>query len=802
MKKVLCSFNTHQIRCIPLTYAILFVTFLHQGDIRASQPSINSIDTEYILRIDSLMTDAMEKEACPGGVILIGNRERIIWKKAYGYRVIKPEKIKMTADTIFDLASLTKVVATATSVAILIERGQLSLSDRVSRFIPEFAAKGKERITIEQLLIHRGGLVPDNSLQDYAQGPPEAMRKIYNLDLVAHPGEKFIYTDVGYIVLGEVVKQVTGLSLNRFARQELFLPAGMSRTTFNPPKIWWDKCAPQEKRDKKWIIGQVHDPRAFALGGVAGHAGLFSTADDLARYCRMILNGGEIDGRRILSPLTVRTMTEPRPLGAVSGVRGLGFDIATGYSSARGDLFCRYRSFGHTGFTGTSMWIDPTAGIYVIILTNRLHPDGKGNVIDLRRKVATVVASAVTKADPFDRITGYPWIDSDRVTKPYRDTSLQDSQVLTGLDVLVRDGCKILTGRKVGVITNHTGLTRDGKHIVNLIANAKNVDLVALFSPEHGFKGVLDRKIKDDTDPLTGLPIYSLYGKTRIPTDKMLAGIDTLVFDIQDIGTRFYTYISTMGNAMQAATKHNIRFIVVDRPNPITGRYVEGPLADADKFGFTAFYRLPVAHGMTIGELAQLFNKEMKIGADLVIIKMENWYRHQWYDQTGLFWINPSPNMRNLTEAILYPGVGLIESSNISVGRGTDEPFERFGAPWIDARKLAAALNDSGLKGVRFVPIEFTPASSKHAGKKCGGVHIMVTDRESINPVLVGITIAWQLNRLLKDDFQLERVNNLLKNDRILAALGQAKTPVSVMQMWQKDLEKFQQLRKKYLLYR
>jgi len=801
MKKALCSFDIHQIRCIPLAYAILFITLLYQGNIQADQSSIHNIDTEYISRIDRLMADAIEKGACPGGVVLVGNCERIIWKKAYGYRVLEPEKIKMTEDTIFDLASVTKVVATATSIALLIERGQISLNDRVSRFIPEFAAKGKERITIEQLLIHRGGLIPDNSLKDYERGPSEAMKKIYNLDLVAQPGEKFIYTDVGYIVLGEIVKRVTGLPLDRFARQELFLPAGMTRTTFNPPKTWWNKCAPQEKRKKKWILGEVHDPRAYALGGVAGHAGLFSTADDLARYCRMILNGGEINGRRILSPLTIRTMTDLRPLGAVSGVRGLGFDIATGYSSARGDLFCRYRSFGHTGFTGTSMWIDPTTGLYVIILTNRLHPEGKGNVIDLRRKIATVVASAA-KADPFDRITGYPWTDMEQTTKSYRETSSPDSQVLTGLDVLVRDGFKILAGRKVGIITNHTGLSRDGRHIVNLIANVKNVDLVALFSPEHGFKGVLDRKIENDTDPLTGLPIYSLYGKTRIPTDEMLAGVDTLIFDIQDIGARFYTYISTMGNAMQAAAKHNIRFIVVDRPNPITGCYIEGPLADTDKFAFTAFYRLPVAHGMTIGELAQLFNKEMKIGADLEIIKMENWHRCQWYDQTGLFWINPSPNMRNLTQAILYPGVGLIESANVSVGRGTDEPFERFGAPWIGARKLAAALNASGLEGVRFVPMEFTPSSSKHAGKKCGGVHIMVTDRESINPVLVGITIAWQLHHMYKDDFQYERINHLLRNDQILAALQRAKSPASVMQLWQNDLEKFKQLRKKYLLYR
>ncbi|UCD30684.1 MAG: DUF1343 domain-containing protein [Planctomycetota bacterium] len=376
-----------------------------------------------------------------------------------------------------------------------------------------------------------------------------------------------------------------------------------------------------------------------------------------------------------------------------------------------------------------------------------------------------------------------------------------DTQVLTGLDVLIRDGFKPLINRKVGVITNHSGLTRDGRHIVDLMAKETNFKLVALFAPEHGFKGALDRKIENDTDPLTGLTIYSLYGEIRSPTDEMLSGTDTLVFDIQDIGARFYTYVATMGNAMQAAAKHNLRFIVLDRPNPITGACVAGPIADTDKLGFTAFYQLPVVHGMTVGELATFFNQEMKIGADLVVVKMENWRRDQWYDQTGLLWINPSPNMRNLTQAVLYPGVGLIEMSNVSVGRGTDEPFERLGAPWIDARKLATALNASGLDGVRCVPIEFIPTSSKFAGEKCGGVHIIVTNRDTIKPVFVGLTIAWQLCRLFRNDFQLERVNILLKNDKVLDALRRAVNPATVGKIWQKDLEEFKRIRKKYLIY-
>jgi uncharacterized protein YbbC (DUF1343 family)/CubicO group peptidase (beta-lactamase class C family) len=759
-----------------------------------------TIDRSRLRPIDDLMQGAIDEAKCPGGVVLVGCGDEIVWRKAYGFRTLHPKPLPTEPDTIYDMASVTKVVATATSVAILIERGQLSLDDRAVKHIPELDSHGKDKITIEQLLTHRSGLTPDNSLRDYADGPDVAMQNIYDLDLRARPGEKFIYSDVGYILLGEIVERVSGMPLDAFAERNIFRPAGMRNTRFNPPKAWCPRCAAEEKRGDAWMRGQVHDPRAYALGGVAGHAGLFSTADDLARYCRMILAGGEIEGNRILAPMTIREMTHPRPAGTGSGVRGLGFDIATGYSSPRGDYFPRYASFGHTGFTGTSFWIDPTTGVYTIILTNRVHPDGKGDVVDLRRKIATVVAAAID-TDPFDR----PWTPcapgAIAAAAPQRDT-YDNVDVKTGLDVLVRDGFKILTGRKVGVITNHTGLDQKGRHIVDIMSECSNFQIAALFSPEHGFKGVLDQKIGNQKHALTGLTIHSLYGETRIPTEEMLAGVDTLVFDIQDIGARFYTYIATMGNAMRAAAKNNIRMVVLDRPNPIRGTYVDGPIAPGRKFGFTAFYPMPVTHGMTVGELARLFNKELDINCDLTVVEMENWRRDLWYDQTGLLWVDPSPNMRNLTQALLYPGVGLIEATNVSVGRGTDEPFERFGAPWIDARKLAAALNDSGLPGVRFVPIQFTPDSSKHAGKTCGGVHIIVTNRETIDPILTGLTIAWQLERLFGDDFDELRVNNLLMNEEVLKALMKADNPRDVIPLYRDDVEAFKKIRAKYLIYR
>src|SRR5581483_2880797 len=291
--------------------------------------------------------------------------------------------------------------------------------------------------------------------------------------------------------------------------------------------------------------------------------------------------------------------------------------------------------------------------------------------------------------------------------------------VSTGIDVLQRGGFVPLRGRRVGLITNHTGLNREGHATADLLHAAPNLQLAALFGPEHGIRGALDEHVPDMKDEATGLPVYSLYGARNRPTAEQLAGLDTLVFDIQDIGTRFYTYISTLGLTLEEAAKHGLRYVVLDRPNPLGGLEVEGPLADADQLSFTAYHRLPIRHGMTVGELARLFNAEKKLGADLQVILVEGWRRADFWDATNLTWVNPSPNMRSLTEALLYPGIGLLETTNISVGRGTDTPFEIFGAPWLDGRRLAAALNAREAPGVRFVPVRFTPKSSVYAGQAC-----------------------------------------------------------------------------------
>jgi uncharacterized protein YbbC (DUF1343 family)/CubicO group peptidase (beta-lactamase class C family) len=759
-----------------------------------------------IEHLDEIIKTEIAKKQLPGAVVIVGRKGKVVWRRAYGNRAVEPSPEPMTVDTIFDLASLTKVVATATSMMILVERGLVRFGDPVSRYIPEFGESGKKNITVEQLLIHRSGLIADNDIKDYEQGPGEAMRNVWNLAPLAEAGSKFIYSDVNYIVLAELVKRVSGKPVDQFAAENVFRPLGMKDTGYKPDASLTPRIAPTEKRGEKWMRGEVHDPRAYLLGGVAGHAGLFSTADDLASYCQMILNKGEFHGARVLSPMGVARMTVAQPTGgnAVDGAaRGIGWDIFTGYSANRGDLF-PVGSFGHTGFTGTSLWIDPSSETFVIFLSNRVHPrlDPKhpADVSSLRGRVASVVAASII-APPFAG-NGADWATLGSPVAPSPRRPIAPSHSLNGIDVLKRDGFALLKDKRVGLITNHTGLDRDGNSSIDLLHKAPGVKLVALFSPEHGIRGALDQaNISNSADEKTGLPIYSLYGETKAPTAEMLKEIDALVFDIQDVGARFYTYTSTLGLALEAAAKYKKSFVVLDRVNPINGQDVEGPLADADKLSFTAHHPIPVRHGMTVGELALLFNKERNINADLRIVRVEDWRRAQWFDSTGLVWTNPSPNMRSLTEATLYPGVCLLEPTNVSVGRGTDTPFEIIGAPWIDGRKLSEALNGAKLPGVRFVSVRFTPKSSVHKDAECGGANIIVTNRDLFEPVITGLEMASQLRKLFPKDFMIDRFNRLLANQKVFDAFRQGSDARAMRQVWDSELDAFRAIRSKYLLY-
>jgi uncharacterized protein YbbC (DUF1343 family)/CubicO group peptidase (beta-lactamase class C family) len=754
----------------------------------ADSTSTESIDAPRMEEADGIIDAAIARKGIPGGVLLVERASKTVYLKAYGNRSVAPVVTPMTTDTIFDMASLSKPIGCATSVMILAERGKLKLSDPVAKYIPAFAANGKQRITIEDLLLHRGHLIPDNDIDDYKDGPAIAWEKIHALKPTKLPLRHFVYSDMGYIVLGKLVEVVDGRRLDVFAREEIFSPLKMERTAYLPPQQWKAMCAPTEQREGRWMVGEVHDPRAYALGGVAGHAGLFSTASDLQRYCRMILNGGDLEGKRILKKETVEEMTTVRCLPDGSGCRTYGFDVRTAYSSARGERFESLSTFGHTGFTGTMFWIDPKNDCFVIFLTNRVHPDGKGEIVQLRKRVVSAVGEALLGQLPAATARRQP-------TGPSAD-------VWCGIDVLKADKFKMLENQRIALVTNHTGRDREGNRTVDLLTSAKNLKVVKLFSPEHGLYGVLDEKVADTTDPKTGLPVFSLYGATQRPSAAMLEGVDTIVYDIQDVGARFYTYLSTMGLCMEEAAKQKIRVVVLDRPNPITGLMVDGPIADKESLGFVAYAPFPLLNGMTVGEMARYFNAERGIGCDLTVVELRNWKRVMWWDETGLTWVNPSPNMRNPTQALLYTAVGTLEGSNISVGRGTDQPFEVFGAPWIDGRKLANALNGSEMPGLRFAPIEFTPESSKFKGQVCKGVYMIVTDRTIVEPAKASVIIAWNLRNLFGEAFEIGKISRLLANAETLKAIGEVDDPREIPAMWKGGLEEFKKVREKYLIYK
>ncbi len=795
--------------------AVSVAVFLLVAPVAAQNPVAppRPVDVKTLAGVDAVIDRAIAEKQIPGAVLLVGRGPETLYLKAYGQRAVSPAPEPMTVDTIFDMASVTKVVATTTSVMILVQEGKVRLTDRVASYIPDFGRYGKGNITIRHLLAHVSGLRPDLDLSDDSWlGYDKAISLAAEEVPTSPPGERFVYSDINFFLLADIVKRVSGMPFDQFARERVFVPLGMKDSMFNPPESLRPRIAPTERctkygwpcegPDQVMLRGFVHDPTARRMDGVAGHAGLFSTAADLARYCQMILNGGSLGGARILSPLTVMKMTSPSTPAGMASVRGLGWDIDTSYSSNRGELL-PVGSFGHTGWTGTSIWIDPATGVYVVFLSNRVHPDGKGDATPVRARVATVVAASLRQLPPSATLRQLTWTGTDfgaGGTVPKRADDIEGAAI-NGIDVLRADGFKILAGKRVGLVTNHTGRSRQGEATIDLIAAAPGVKLVALFSPEHGIRGLLDENVPSTTDEKTGLPIHSLYGDTRRPSAEMLTGIDTMVIDLQDIGSRFYTYMTTMAYVMEEAKRLGIAVVVLDRINPINGVDIEGPTVDKGELGFTAYFPMPVRHGMTMGELAQLFNGELRLGVNLTVVGLKNWTRDHWFDRTGLSWVNPSPNMRNMVAASLYTGVGAIEAANVSVGRGTDTPFEVVGAPWVDGPRLAAALNARAIPGVRVYPLTFTPTASKFANEKCQGVYIIVTDRERLRPVRLGLELASALYRHHPDQFKIDQVGRLFGQD-VVKRIRSGEETNTIATSWARAESQWRTLRAKYLLYR
>lgn len=782
--------------------------------------------------IADIVNHAITEHKIPGAVVIVGHNGKVVYRRAFGMRSLVPDREKMTLNTIFDMASLTKVLMTAPAVMQLAQEGKIRVDDPVSKYLPAFGANGKRGITIRDLLTHYSGLPPDLSLAQPWAGKGEAYRQAFAIAPLRPAGVRFQYSDINFIVLGALVEKISGEPEDVYVLQHIIRPLGLKHTRYLPPASWRPLIAPTQWEHGlsaagghvKWsgpdvmLRGVVHDPTSRRMGGVAGHAGLFSCGDDVAVYAQNMLD--RLAGRPSRFPVSriqLEKMVAPEQPATGTALRGFGWDIESPFSSNRGTLF-PVGSFGHTGFTGTSVWIDPYHDTYVIVLTNAVHPNGPTGVSAMRAEIANVAAVAVGIHNDGGqlgaRITGY-----NESLSGMRRWAARNAQVQTGIDVLESDHFAELAALarrhgghlRMGLLTNPTGVDAEGHRTIDVLfhdaaAAVPGLKLTTLFSPEHGISESYDKPgIPNSTDAATGLPVISLYGhgaSSRHPSLDTLRTLDAVAIDLQDAGVRYYTYEAAMRYFLEAAAKTGTEIIVLDRPDPINGAFVQGPVSDTGAESYVNSMPIPVRHGMTLGELARYDEQQLHLHGHLTVIAMKGWQRGDWYDSTGLTWTSPSPNLRNLEEATLYPGLGLIEGTNISVGRGTDTPFEWFGAPWIDGRKLAGYLNRQDLPGIRFYPAALTPQKPyPYGGQLCSGVRILVTNRNVLDAPEMGVEIASALHRFYKDQFHLQRMHALLVNRAVLDAIAKGEDPDQISESWRPALEKFEQQRKSALLY-
>jgi uncharacterized protein YbbC (DUF1343 family) len=734
----------------------------------AAPPVANPSSIGAAQAISNIVNEEIAAGHLPGAVVVLGINDKIVLRQAYGQRALMPALKPTTMDTIYDAASLTKVMVTAVAIEQLVERGQIDLDRPAAAYWPAFANNGKANITVRQLLTHYAALPAGIPTRGWS-GTEGALDTIAALKPVAPAGTRFVYSDVDFIVLGEIVRRVSGEPLDAYAAKHIFQPLGMRDTTFLPTAALRERIAPADVEGAELRWGEVQDPTAYRMGGVSGNAGVFTTADDLTKFAEMMLAGG----KGVLKPASIAAMTQPQSPPGGAALRGLGWDIDSPYAVWFAPSFSP-RSYGHTGYTGTAIWIDPETRTFLIVLTNRLHPDGRGDILPMLRRISEVAGAAARGGQ---------------------------AHVLSGIDVLEAYGFRQLAGRRVGLITNRSARDSAGRRTADVLHQAAGPRLVALFSPEHGLDASAEGKIASGRDAATGLPVLSLYGSTMRPTSDMLAGLDALVFDMQDVGARYYTYPTTMAYAMEAAARDKVDFFVLDRPDPINASIVQGAVLDPDLVSFITYLPLPVRHGMTLAELARLFNAEKQLGTRLHVIAMRRYQRALWFDQTGFAWVPPSPNLRTLDQAILYPAVGMIEAANVSVGRGTDAPFELVGAPWIDGKALADALNTRAIPGVRIEATTFTPREWVYPGQACGGIRITLTDRNRLDSPLLGVELMAALWRLYGSQFQIDRTVSMLGSRASLEAVKAGGDPRDIARSWGPGLDDFLQLRRKHLLY-
>ncbi len=907
-----------------LIFASLFaLSFRSEAEESASAflPAQNpSASTYDFSQITTLINNAIATQHLPGAVVVVGHNGKVVFQQAYGNRKITGEASPnsdtaaepMTLDTIFDMASLTKCLATATSTMQLYEQGKLQFDDPVAKYLPAFAANGKDKVTIRELLTHYSGLPPDVSLKDpwglSAPDKAEGIKRAMESPLANPPGTKFVYSDINFITLGALVEKLSGQPEDEYAQQHIFKPLGMLSTSYRPfdktcgpikrigaaiepgprpqfsmhmvcPPGTWSPLAldpdtaPTTHDDEgdattnphfgMLTRGTVHDPTTRRMGGVAGHAGVFSTAHDISLYAQALLEKlVHNTGTFPLKQSTLELMTKPeQPATAEGGAtiftpgfeatkgiaaRGFGWDINSSYSRPRGSVF-PIGSFGHTGFTGTTLWMDPASDSYVVLLSNAIHPRGNPPISALRGQVATAAAQALGLTNPATDEKKRCACPEGAICEPVppcpanirSGTHPIASKTLTGIDVLESTHYAALAEAasrhdnhlRLGILTNQTGLDAQGRRTIDLLAteapkSVPGVELKSLFSPEHGIFGTKDAEgISGEIDPATHLTVTSLYGATlasRHPTHDQLKDLDAVVIDLQDAGVRFYTYEAVTGYFLEAAAAekklgHPLEIILLDRPNLIGGAMVQGPVSDEGHDSYTNYMPLPIRHGMTLGELARYINGERRLpsavspniqeplSALLTVVPLQNWRRNQYYDQTGLPWISPSPNLRSITAATLYPGVELLQFTNVSVGRGTDTPFENIAAPYFDAATLASTLTSRNIPGVTFSASTVTIAEDSnhfpYHGQTLPAVHLTLTDRNALDSPALGLEMIAAIQRLYSKQFNLPRADRLLVSMNSILALQNKEDTRAIVKSWQRDLDAFLGRRAKYLLY-
>jgi uncharacterized protein YbbC (DUF1343 family) len=665
---------------------------------------------------------AVKDSGAPGAVGYVGHGGETLFHEAVGQRTLLPQPEAAHRDTIYDLASLTKVIATATSVLLLHERGLLDLDMPVSEVLPLPAFKS---ITLRHLLTHTSGLPPFKTWHKEASAVDEYIQRIAALPLDTAPGEKRVYSDLGFMMLGRMVEIIGKNGLDAFAQENIFKPLAMEHTGFNIPAAWHAQCAATEQCPwrEKLMQGEVHDENAYAVGGVSGHAGLFAPAGDLARFCRGLLGG------KLLKPETLGVMAQP---GAVPRYpwQVLGWKIDPWAEGSEGYLRSR-RAIGHTGWTGTSLWMDLDTSHFVILLSNTPHPTRElRDNATLRQTFHEPVAAA---CHPIS------------------------TNAHTGLDRLSWDAFDGLRGKRVAVLTNQGAVDLAGRPLLDVFALEPEVTVVRVFSPEHGFSGQAEAGEQVGAQRAS-VPVVSLYGDQKKPTPEQLRDVDLLVVDLPDIGARYYTYMATMKDCMEACADASVPVMVLDRPNPLGGETIEGPIATAVG-SLVCCAPIPVRHGMTLGELAMFFKSTFSACAavELTVSELNGWPRAFLAPQCSLPWVPPSPNIPVFESALLYIGTCLFEGVNLNEGRGTDTPFQVLGSPWLDAKKIIGAVKKEDRRGCRLEAITYTPrsipgksSSPIYRDEACNGIRIHLESDGEARPFRLAYSLLLAIHQTHK----------------------------------------------------